>query len=622
MQVQANLPVGTVIRGQYIIEGLLGRSSSGATYLVRDQHARDILSNLFVLKELVELNKQARHRLASKGKLLRRFHHIGLPRIHRVLNDDKNNRVYLLMEYIAGQDLETLRQQQSEKLFSWSKALTIMAPIIVVVTYLHRQQPPIIHGDIKPANIVMSKEDFRVVLVDSGMMKACDPDSTTAADRCCYRALEQYNGNINVRTDMYALGATFYTLVTGKLPPDAPSRLKQVGNEAMDPLEPVNNLVPAIPMSIGKAIDRAMSIDAQHRFSSVEQFWEALWCLEEHPAPVFGIPSVPKGPPAISEPERAVGQAIEKPVPEPPPVVPVPESIEEQEHLDVVPILESVQEQEDLDIEKPLPVVRVPESIKEQEHLDIEKPPSVVPASAKEQKDLDVVHLLSKSSGDVRTPISLKKLGALFIVLALLISLGIGASFLSHTRSHPAAYSATPASHTAIPASTPTSAPVASSYLTLAGTYTGTIYDLNVNVSTSMSLTGIRQNQGSFSGFLLLGPKMLSSGLFRGTIGTTKDLQFTVTDAAGNVTLFFEGEMQSATSLSGDYYHCRLGPIQGGKCSRAAGGYGIWNAVRASSGLSSSPCSRGWDKSDPEPWCVSVFSAAGKRRPLLPSLPT
>src|SRR5260370_29193299 len=102
---------------------------------------------------------------------------------------------------------------------------------------------------------------------------------------------------------MYALGATFYTLVRGKLPPDAPSRLKQVGNEAMDPLEPVNNLVPAIPMSIGKAIDRAMSLNAQHRLSSVEQFWEAFWLLlAEHPAPVFGIPSVPKGPPAVSVP--------------------------------------------------------------------------------------------------------------------------------------------------------------------------------------------------------------------------------------------------------------------------------------------------------------------------------
>src|SRR2546425_2527054 len=95
VQEQTTLPVGTVIRGQYIIEGLLGRSSSGATYLVRDQHARDVPSNLFVLKEVVEPNKQARHRLASEGKLLRRLHHLSLPRVHGVLNDDKNNRVYL-----------------------------------------------------------------------------------------------------------------------------------------------------------------------------------------------------------------------------------------------------------------------------------------------------------------------------------------------------------------------------------------------------------------------------------------------------------------------------------------------------------------------------------------------
>src|SRR2546430_1208017 len=108
MQEQTTHRVEMVIRGQYVIENLLGRSGSGATYLVRDQHARDASSSLFVLKEVVEPNKQARHRLASEWKLLRRLHHPGLPRVHRVLNDDKNNRVYLLMDYIAGQDLETL----------------------------------------------------------------------------------------------------------------------------------------------------------------------------------------------------------------------------------------------------------------------------------------------------------------------------------------------------------------------------------------------------------------------------------------------------------------------------------------------------------------------------------
>ena len=150
----------------------------------------------------------------------------------------------------------------------------------------------------------------------------------------------------------------------------------------MDPLEPVNSIVPAIPMHIGNAIERAMSLDAQHRFSSVEQFWEALWLiLAEQPAPVFDKPSVPKDPPAVPTPgpEWAIGQTIEKPVREPLPVVPVLENIEELKELDVVPVPESIEEQVDQDTEQPLPVVPVLESIEEQEQLDIEKPPPVVP---------------------------------------------------------------------------------------------------------------------------------------------------------------------------------------------------------------------------------------------------
>lgn len=72
-------------------------------------------------------------------------------------------------------------------------------------------------------------------------------------------------------------------------------------------------------------------------------------------------------------------------------------------------------------------------------------------------------------------------------------------------------------------------------------------------------------------------PNCKGSGPFSGTIDTAKHLQFTVTDAAGHATFFFEGAMQSATSLSGDYYQCLPGPPQRGQCSKAPGSYGIWN---------------------------------------------
>jgi len=255
-------------------------------------------------------------------------------------------------------------------------------------------------------------------------------------------------------------------------------------------------------------------------------------------------------------------------------------------------VLDSLEEREDPDatirLPKLPPGVSVPGSLEEWEDLNVEKPPPVAPADVEEREDQDVEKPLPWPSGNVRAPISLRKLGMLFIVLALLIGLGIGASFLSRARSHPAAHSAIPPSHAASPASTPTSALVASSYAILAGTYSGTMYDMSVNASTSMSLTVTQQNQGSFSGYFRLGPPTKGSDPFRGTIDTTKNLQFTVADAAGNATLFFEGAMQSATSLSGDYYKCNPGPIQGARCSRAPGGYGIWNVIRALSGDSSS----------------------------------
>jgi hypothetical protein len=99
-----------------------------------------------------------------------------------------------------------------------------------------------------------------------------------------------------------------------------------------------------------------------------------------------------------------------------------------------------------------------------------------------------------------------------------------------------------------------------------------------------MSLTGIRQSHGNISGYLTLGPKMQGGGPFSGTIDTTKELKFIVTDTAGSATLFFEGAMQSATSLSGNFYRCSpVGLSQEGQCRLAPGSYGIWDIVLLSS---------------------------------------
>ena len=810
MKALASLPVGTVIQERYIIKSLLGKGDFGNVYLVRDQRDKQ---KLFVLAELINPADQASYSFVLDYISLSPLDQRTLPQVQNVFNDDKLGQVYVLMSYIEKPNFEMLRLQQPEKRFPLPQVMALMTPVIHAVTYLHHRRPSVIHRNIQPANIIVPQTVDAPVLVMLGIVK--EHDSTTTQLHYFapgYGAPEQYHGEFSARSDIYGLGATFYTLLTGSVPPDALSRSSQLSNGEIDPLKPVNEAIPAIPSAIAEAIQRAMSVDANDRFSSVEQFGEALWSLVERSAPGPGRLSVLTGSPAapVSELAQAIRQTPTKPLPEPPqavstpngmkekeglavtqpspepppeapPVVPTPEGIEEQEspavtepppelppadslsgsieepeELDTAKSLpepspffaisEDIREPEELDAAQPLPpgppvvllsesikesvdldvlesspesppvvalsedvteqespavtelspelppepsqilspsgdihepegleaakvlaglppgppVVPVPEGNEEPENLDAtessQKPPPMVPMpdgvegqedlettlrlpkrpvipihedteeqesptlakslpepspivsiakdtegqeatdatesspeslpvasmaqDTKEQGGPAVARRLPKLPRAVPPPISLRTLGMLFFILALLISLGVGAAFLSHARSLPAARSATPAPTVlrSTPKPAPTATSVTSIYPALAGTYNGTIFDISINVSTSMSLTGIQQSQGNISGYLALGPKLQGSGPFSGTIDTPKHVQFIVTDAAGHATLFFEGDMQSADSLSGDYYSCSpVSPAQGGRCRQGPGSYGIWN---------------------------------------------
>src|SRR6266699_5402237 len=274
--IQMTLPIGTILRDRYVVEELLGKGGFGAVYLVRDLRVKQ---NQFALKELIDSSKLERERFTFEGEVLKRVDHPALPRIYRVFDDDKSGRAYILMDYIEGSNLEILRQQQPEKRFSLSRVLFLIAPIIDAASYLHHQNPPIIHRDIKPANIIVPRTGEGTVLVDFGIAKEYDPDSTTTAVRRAspgYGAPEQYTRGTNTGTDVYGLGATFYCLLTGFVPEDAFYRMTQLGSKGKDPLEPVHVLVPTIPLFISEAIQKAMSISSSDRFATVEQFWQAL----------------------------------------------------------------------------------------------------------------------------------------------------------------------------------------------------------------------------------------------------------------------------------------------------------------------------------------------------------
>ena len=261
---------------RYVIESVLGKGPFGGVYLVREWGTRH---DLFALKEVINPDKNARERFAFECEVLKRLNHRALPRVHSVFENDKLKRVYLLMDYIAGQNLEVLRGEQPGKCLSMPVVQVLMAPIVDALLYLHAQDPPIVHRDIKPANIIVPAAGGEAMLADFGSAKEYVPGAaTTVVGRRSpgYAALEQYSSGTNPATDVYGLGATCYALLTGSAPIDAPARFLGMMSTGVDPLKPANLLKPAIPPAVAEALQRAMALKIDDRFQSVEGFWQAV----------------------------------------------------------------------------------------------------------------------------------------------------------------------------------------------------------------------------------------------------------------------------------------------------------------------------------------------------------
>ena len=515
MQERQNpLPVGTVIHRHYIIESLLGKGDFGNVYLVRDERDKQ---KLFALAEVINPVEQERYAFSFEYVSLAPLDRRALPHVQYAFHDEKLGRAYLLMSYIEEQNLEALRLQQAEKRFPLAEVIRTMLPVVNAVVYLHDRHPPVIHRNIQPASIIASRAVDEPALAMLDIFRQ-HGSTTTTLDYFApgYGAPEQYQGEFSVRTDVYGLGATCYTLLTGIVPPDALSRSTRLANGETDPLKPVNEVIPGIPAPAAEAIQRAMSIDDNDRFSSVEQFRAELIAL-------------------ASQASSGLAESLPPPSSSPPAIVP------EQSGT-----------------------------------LHAGQPGDLQPVASRQAEER-----LVPAPAPARQPATrVGKPGVLLILLALLLSLSVGAGFWFYTRSPSPAHPTTSIPSLIRTSPTPIATPAPSIYPALTGTYTGTIYDVSTNVRTNMSLTGIRQNQVNITGYLALGPHIQGSGTFRGTVDTGKHLQFIVTDTAGKTTLFFDGVIQSATSLSGNYYSCRpVVPPQGGQCRQAPGSYGIWSVA-------------------------------------------
>src|SRR5579872_875921 len=506
-KIQATLQNGTIVQDRYSVVDILGRGGFSAVYLVKDEQD----GPLYALKELIDQDKVERIRFTFECTVLERLHHPALPRVHRVF--EENNRAYMLMDYVSGSNLEVLRRKQPHDSFPLPEVLKIMEPIKQALSYLHSQEPPIIHRDIKPSNIIVPQEDGYVsrqarkkaVLVDFGIAKEFTTDSTTTAIRHCspgYGAPEQYALGTDLRTDIYGLAATFYALLTGKIPVDSLQRATQLGTQGIDPLIPVRELAPDVPEHVANAIQRAMAIGPAQRFNSVDEFWQAM-----------------------------NGQAS-------------PSSHTLENNLQEK---QNGQQAMNSPVTAPLP----------------DAPNQPLPLQAGQVADTHNVLARSMPAflrgGQSTTPY-FKRLGLLVqIVLALLLILAVVLGIKAYTLNANPAHSTPPATGTHITRATlPTPSP-SGNFPGIAHSYAGKVNDLLTNTSTGMTITQVQQNgaivKGIFTG-------LHESAPFNGVLDTSSHIFFTVAASGGHSAMFFEGNVRSDGNLVGNY--CNVN--SGGQC--------------------------------------------------------
>jgi serine/threonine-protein kinase len=267
------LQAGQILNNRYRIDSLLGEGGFGAVYRAWDTN----FEMPCALKENTETTAASQRQFMREARILHTLRHPNLPLVKDYFLIQGEGQ-YLVMDYVEGDDLQTILQRQRGPLPE-SQVIDWLRQVCSALEYLHTQNPPVIHRDIKPANIRLTPEG-KAMLVDFGICKVVDPEGhTTQGARAIspgYSPFEQYgHAPTDQRTDIYALGATAYTLLTGKIPVDAIARM--AGSELPAP----TSLNSSISSGIERVILRAMASMPAERYLSCEAFRLALEGLGE-----------------------------------------------------------------------------------------------------------------------------------------------------------------------------------------------------------------------------------------------------------------------------------------------------------------------------------------------------
>ena len=257
---------GELLHNRYRIVSLMAGGAYGAVYRAWDvTDRRDV-----ALKEYLDSSVEIQKRFRAEARQLAALSHPQIPQVldHFALD----NGQYLVSDYIDGVDLQSLLDQYgplpSDLIVPWLQAAS------VPLTYLHGRKR--LHLNIKPANIRLTPSG-EVYLVDTGL-----PGLGVRPNATGYGSPEQQaQADIGPTADVYSLGATLYSLLTGIVPPNPLSR-----ETGLSDLIPAREANPDIEPYLSIVAGRAMSLRADTRYDTAEEFGRALARPAGRPAPV------------------------------------------------------------------------------------------------------------------------------------------------------------------------------------------------------------------------------------------------------------------------------------------------------------------------------------------------
>lgn len=279
---------GVVLADRYIIGEAIGQGGFGIIYKAWDKKLETTIAikefyvsklvtraegdkKLIISKKSHEEFEYRKKRFLAEARTMAKFGaHKNIPNVFEFV--EENNTVYIAMELLDGITLSDYLLQCGGRLDS-DFAIMIVEEVGNALKAMHKEK--IIHRDVAPDNIFICRgKEIKIKLLDFGAAKLSD-ETDEYIDiilKPGYSPVEQYDStkNIGVWSDIYALGATMYYMITGVKPDESTNR-KQV-----DSVIPPNELNPSVSLELSNSIMRAMAIERHLRFRSVDEFGKAI----------------------------------------------------------------------------------------------------------------------------------------------------------------------------------------------------------------------------------------------------------------------------------------------------------------------------------------------------------